>query len=348
LIGLGDYSYINGESPTSYCDMVKRNLGNVPLLVMPGDHDDLEKGSNTNGIDIRNLLPCLPVKPSGELSTAPVGVYPYRYYVDLKNGTRLIVAGGIGLKTGITEHIPYADNGWHKVNYAGDYNWALNSPIPAGQLKNNYNWLRDTIDSAQVLGSGIKHIIVANHEPCLDISETTYDRNRTNCTDAMNLMIEKGVDMFIHGSKHHYWRSKQIGYTPTCSRFIMPTSPSGTHPSVGCVKEAVGSTQYTKGAGLVHLTVGTGGADPNGCNIATSQSDNEYPFAYASTCTKEAGIAILTINDTKIDGVFKRSTGTTTDTYSIAPSPVAYTPPSPSSQTADLVQAFIQLLQSLQ
>src|SRR3989338_8735303 len=283
LLILGDLAYTDTAAST-WCSAFKAQSGNLPVIVLAGDHDN---GTDT-GAMMPDLLNCLPPKPTAPLASfEPGGNYPYKYWVDLKASTRLIVTGSIRLNTTIPAQ-EEAITDWH-----------------VGQK--NYIWLQNAIRDARA--KGIKNILVANHEPCLDVSTKKSTREYASyCQDVFDLLVSEKVDISMAGSSHSYWRTKVINTSATCPRVIIG------NPSPSCATEARNGNEYTKAAGLLHIQAGTGGASSYGC---VTSGDPEVALVYVNKCTANHGLEFLTISDTGINGSFKLSNGTIYDTFTL-------------------------------
>ena len=128
-LALGDLSYGNPGTETSWCNLVKYYVGQTyPFELVAGNHED----NGPNGL-ITNFIQCLPDRLNS------TGTYGTQYYFDYKNLARIIMISPNLTISGVPyEYIP-------------------NNP--------NYMWLSDRIDEARVLG--IPWIIVGMHKVCV-------------------------------------------------------------------------------------------------------------------------------------------------------------------------------------
>lgn len=137
-LGLGDYSYVtpsNDATVDSWVSYARANMGNVPFVVLAGNHDH----------NIDRYVTDLP-NP-----VAAVGTYGREYYFDYPSATPLARIIAIA-----PTQVPGDLYGW---TYA------------AGT--EHYNFLVNAIDTARA--KGIAWVIVAMHEPCLTVQSTGCD-----------------------------------------------------------------------------------------------------------------------------------------------------------------------------
>lgn len=128
-LALGDLSYSETDTESQWCDLVKSHLGDTPVQLVVGNHED---DFNVDGY-IGNFAQCLPDRMGS------TGTYGAEYYFDVNGLARIIMIG--------------ADNRVDGEFY--DYD----------KGSKHYNWLASVIDDARA--NGIKWIIVGMHKVCL-------------------------------------------------------------------------------------------------------------------------------------------------------------------------------------
>jgi hypothetical protein len=144
-------------------------------------------------------------------------------------------------------------------------------------------------------------------------------------TDIMNLILQEQVDLLFQAHDHAYARSRQLALNPTSCPSLPPTSYDPD-----CVADA-GSTSYTKGAGTIVTTVGTGGKNMNSENSPPVPQEQYFvPTAWQGTNRNATwGFTKVNVSPTELSASFVRgSGGTFTDTYTVTNStPVTTSPP---------------------
>ena len=164
----------------------------------------------------------------------------------------------------------------------------------------HYQWLESTIDQARA--AGIPWVIVGAHKPCI----TAGNKSCEVGTDLYDLLLEKKVDLILHGHDHDYQRSKQL----TCA------TPD-TYVA-GCVADSGADDHYSKGAGSVFMVVGnTGGGGLT--DIDTGDSEIGYLAAWHGGNSPDPGrgYARFTLSADRLDVEFVGTTTSYTDTFTI-------------------------------
>ena len=111
-------------------------------------------------------------------------------------------------------------------------------------------WLVNAIESARAQGK--QWVIVGMHKNCISMGEY-YCRIYQ---DLFDVLINKRVDLVLHGHEHSYQRSKQLqGSRPGCRRVRVDDFDED------CVVDDGGDDRYRQGMGPVFLVAGVGGAD---------------------------------------------------------------------------------------
>lgn len=175
-----------------------------------------------------------------------------------------------------------------------DYIYTKGSPY--------YNWVSSSIDDARA--KGITWIVVGMHKTCISVGE------KTSCEigkDLFNLLLEKKVDVILQGHDHNYQRSKQLALSPNCPSIVTAGF------NAACVSGS--GDNYVKGAGPVLLVNGVFGK----CCYATNPADPEVGYFTKYQSTNTSGVVKFNVTDERIDAEFLNSTGTFTDSFSIAP-----------------------------
>ncbi len=215
VLVVGDLSYSQLEPESAWCDYVKSYLGaQYPVEVLVGNHED------DDGPDgwIDNFASCLPDR------LGAVGEYAKQYYFDYPADTP------------IARFIMISPD----LHVDGEtYRFTKGSP--------RYTWLADTIDAARA--EGIPWVILGMHKLCLTIGEKSCEIG----TDLHDLVIEKKVDIVLHGHEHNYERTKQLALSDACQS----VPPFVFNPS--CVANDTASGVVAKGEGTVFLVVGNAG-----------------------------------------------------------------------------------------
>ncbi|HEY5520684.1 MAG TPA: metallophosphoesterase [Candidatus Limnocylindrales bacterium] len=212
-IAVGDFSYSSTSSEQAWCDYVRSKVGNdLPFELISGNHEDDPAGDGK----IDNFAACLPDK-IGNIT----GTYAKEYYFDYAGLARFILISPNLKLDG--QYYDYVEGNPH------------------------YDWLSAAIDDAH--SSGIKWVIVVNHENCISMGVKACETG----PDLLNLLLSKRVDLMLQGHDHDYQRSKQLALGTGCSAIV----PDSYNPS--CVANDGSTNTYVRGAGSVLTIVGTGG-----------------------------------------------------------------------------------------
>lgn len=121
----------------------------------------------------------------------------------------------------------------------------------------HYQWTSNAIDGART--KSIPWVVVGMHKPCLSMGSYQCDPGM----DLINLLMSKKVDLVLSGHEHLYQRTHQLATGPGCPSLI----PNTANPA--CIAD--NDSAFTKGAGTVFATVGTGGTPLRSFNPADSR-----------------------------------------------------------------------------
>jgi 3',5'-cyclic AMP phosphodiesterase CpdA len=180
---------------------------------------------------IRNFTTCLPDRLNA------VGEYGRQYYFDLGNLARVIL---------ISPHLTI--DGVHYFYGRGNQNLA---------------WLSEAIDSARA--AGIRWVVVGMHKNCISVGVYYCDIYQ----DLFSLLIEKRVDLVLHGHEHTYQRSKQlVAPRAGCDAVVVDSFDPD------CVVDNGGGTRHRQGAGTIFVVSGAGGSELY--NLNTSDPEAGY------------------------------------------------------------------------
>ena len=150
------------------------------------------------------------------------GTYPVEYFFDYGERVRVILISPDMTVQG--EHYHYGDGNLH------------------------YTWLVDAIDDARA--AGLPWVVVAMHKSCVSVGQY-YCRIYS---PLMDLLLEKRVDVILHGHDHSYQRTKQLALGPGC-----PSLPIDGYDAA-CVADAR-ENEYMQGRGTVSVIVATAGQE---------------------------------------------------------------------------------------
>jgi hypothetical protein len=204
---------------------------------------------------IGDFADCLPDRMGAE------GTYAAEYYFDVGGIARFIMIG--------------AGNDVDGVTY--DYE--------VGNV--HYRWLEQAIDGARA--AGMEWVIVGMHKVCI----TAENKPCEFGTDVYDPLIDKRVDLILHGHDHDYQRSKRL----TCAT-----------PEVfraACVADDGSDGVFTKGAGTVFAVIGnTGGGGLT--EIDTSDPDIGYVAAWHGANSPDPGrrYLLVTVSPDRLDAEF--------------------------------------------
>ena len=217
---------------------------------------------------IGNFAACLPDR------MASTGTYAAEYYFDVEGLARFIMIGAGN------------DVGGEK------YDYDLNN--------SHYQWLADTIDDART--RNIPWIIVGMHKVCITAGSKPCEIG----SDLYDLLLDKKVDLILHGHDHDYQRSKQL----TCA------TPNTYRTE--CVIDTGADNHYSKGAGTVFVITGITGRGGH-TNIDTTDPEIGYLATWHGGNSPNAGrgYTLFTLNATQLTMQFIGTTTTYTDNFTI-------------------------------
>ena len=277
-LAVGDLDYDETPTDEAWCDYVHQQLPtkgpSFPFEVVTGNHED---DFGPNG-DIRNFAACLPDKL--DATAEPGSQYGVNYSFDYPAGAPL------------ARFIMISPN----LTVGGvDYEFKPGT--------SHYAWLANTIDDAHA--DGIPWVIVGFHFPCL-----TAGNYQCGTGPALtNLLVQKHVDLVLHGHEHTYQRGKQLALDQTTCPSI---AASGYNPA--CVADDGLDGIYPKGAGTVDVVSGTFGRSL----YNVSRTDPEAPYFTKLDGTTH-GFTQYTVTADQLTAQFVRSdAGTFTDSFTIA------------------------------
>jgi 3',5'-cyclic AMP phosphodiesterase CpdA len=252
-LALGDLSYSETASERDWCGMVTAAVGaDYPFQLISGNHEsDGEDG------DIAEFVRCLPNRLPGL-----VGTYGRQWYVDVPQEDpvlRLVM---------ISPGLDYPDS--------GDDDYAAGSP--------QYQWTAEAIDSARA--AGIPWVVVGAHKPCHSMGKYDCEMGQ----DIASLLVQKKVDLVLHGHEHLYQRTYQLGLGPGCPALAADTA------AAACIRNKSGT--FDAGAGTVFATVGTGGKELR----EVDPQDQEAPyFAAYSAGNADPAYGVLDVHVTRTE-----------------------------------------------
>jgi hypothetical protein len=112
----------------------------------------------------------------------------------------------------------------------------------------------------------------------------------------------KKVDLYLQVHDHVYYRSKQLARGPSCSG----VSPGSYNSS--CVVDSGSDGVYTKGAGTVILTTGSGGRSIGTLNLSDPEA-GYFARWMGSNANPTYGFVKITVSATQISGQYVRGSG---------------------------------------
>lgn len=119
-----------------------------------------------------------------------------------------------------------------------------------GEGNEHERWLTAAIDSAREQGIG--WVVVGMHKNCLSTGE--YYCNAYQ--DLLDLLVEKRVDLVLHGHDHSYQRSKQLQAPRTgCPQVVVDAYDPD------CVVDDGADAEHSRGEGPVFVVAGMGGGE---------------------------------------------------------------------------------------
>jgi hypothetical protein len=212
---------------------------------------------------IANFAACLPDRLNA------VGNYGREYYFDLGKLARVILISP-----------DLAIDGAHFSYRQGSANSA---------------WLANAIDSARA--DGIRWVIVGAHKSCLNVRE--YDCAAQQ--DLLSLLVEKRVDLVIHGDGHTYQRSKQLtAPRDGCDAVIVQSFDPD------CVVGDGNRARHRRGAGTTFVVSGAGGGELNKVN--PSEPGAGYFDVMMGTKDGRHGFTSMVVTPSKLTVKFVGST----------------------------------------
>jgi chitodextrinase len=296
-LAVGDMDYDETPTDAAWCDYVHQHLPtkgpSFPFEVVTGNHED---DFGPNG-DIRNFAACLPDKLNS--TPEPGSQYGVNYSFDYP------------AEAPLARFIMISPN----LTVGGvDYDF---KPGTA-----HYTWLANTIDDAHA--DGIPWVIVGFHFPCLTAGNYSCGTGPA----LSNLLMQKHVDLVLHGHEHTYQRGKQLALDPVTCPSI---AASGYNP--GCVVDDGFDGVYPKGAGTVDVVAGTFGrplynvfrSDPEGPYFTKLDGTTHGFVQYTVTASQ------LTASFVPTDG------GPFSDSFTIASGATASADRTPPSKPANVV-----------
>ena len=217
---------------------------------------------------IGDFAACLPDRMGSS------GVYAAEYFFDVDGLARFIMIG--------------AGNDVDGVKY--DYEVG----------NSHYQWLEDTIDGAR--SEGIPWVIVGMHKPCV----TAGNKSCEVGAEVYDLLLDKRVDLILHGHDHDYQRSKQlVCVTPEVYRSE-------------CVVDSGADGVYSRGAGSVFIINGnTGGGGLTDIDTGDSEIGYLAEWHGANSADPGRGYTLFTLTSDELQVQFVGTTTSYTDTFTI-------------------------------
>jgi len=322
-LALGDLSY--GQTGASnWCGAFRQQISNQAVEVITGNHDSGETaGDNLNFFDSPSPLStvaqhsCPFTLPGATPITGLEGIEYYFDYPASNPQMRFIyVSAAIIWSTPVVNNsqtnpirLPTGCSkgpGCYDIWQGLQWNYA-NDSSNTNQDLDHYTWTKNAIDNARA--GGIPWVFLMLHKNCL-----TDGSVHTNCesgSDIMNLAVQKKVDLFITGHEHNYERSVQLATNASC--------PSITSSFVQACVASSDPSLYTKGAGTIILTIGTGGEGSYSCGGTGSWVIPQYFLQCQSTSFGFVQFTVTGGSFPNLTGSFDASTGSYSDTFSILP-----------------------------
>ena len=217
---------------------------------------------------IGDFAACLPDRMGSS------GVYAAEYFFDVDGLARFIMIG--------------AGNDVDGVKY--DYEVG----------NSHYQWLEDTIDGAR--SEGIPWVIVGMHKPCV----TAGNKSCEVGAEVYDLLLDKRVDLILHGHDHDYQRSKQlVCVTPEVYRSE-------------CVVDSGADGVYSRGAGSVFIINGnTGGGGLTDIDTGDPEIGYLAEWHGANSADPGRGYTLFTLTSDELQVQFVGTTTSYTDTFTI-------------------------------
>jgi uncharacterized protein YjdB len=282
FLALGDMDYDETTSDEAWCDYVKQRVGSTfPFEIVTGNHE--EGSANNPGPDgyIGNHAACLPDYLGAQPLIPGAPGYPANYYFDYPQGNPLMRVIMLS-----------ADLAYDGVVY--NFNTSEQT---------NYSALAARIDEARQAGLWV---VVGVHKVCLTMGTKPCEIG----ADLQNLLIEKQVDLVLHGHDHNYQRSKQIALGASCAR----VEPEQYNPA--CVVDEGSDNLYVGGAGTVLVINGNVGR----CCYTIQVNDSEAGYfaqAVGVDGINTNGFVVYTVSASRIDAQVVNTVGVWNDAFSI-------------------------------
>ena len=128
----------------------------------------------------------------------------------------------------------------------------------------------------------------------------------------MSLLVEKKVDLVLHGHEHNYQRTHQLATGPGCEIVEV----DAFNPD--CVIDDGTDHLYPKGAGLVSVVVGTAGRDLYDIDLSDAEA-GYFASWTAANMNPRKGFLKVTLSRAELVAVFVGTTPTSdfTDAFTI-------------------------------
>jgi len=197
------------------------------------------------------------------------GTYPTEYFFDYGERVRVIlISPHVTVRC---EHYYYADGNSH------------------------YTWLVDAIDGARA--AGLPWVVVGMHKSCVSVGQYYCGIY----SQLMDLLLEKRVDVILHGHDHSYQRTKQLALGPGC-----PSLPIDGYDPACVADEREG--EYMQGHGTVSVIVGTAGQELYQLNPEDPEAG--YFVRWMGAERARHGLLRIEITTSMLSAAFLPSTGT--------------------------------------
>jgi len=189
LFGIGDFSYIAGNSEPGWCSYASSRLGSTyPFELLAGNHESYPRDGY-----YKNYDNCLPDRLGAK---GDIG-YGQEYYIDYPASAPIV------------RFVMISPNLQYDSNTATPWSYKSGST--------HYNWTKNAIAGGKAAG---EWVVVGMHEYCTSL--VPYP-----CVvgpDIMNLMLQQNVDLLLQAHDHGYARTKQLALNPSGCTSFAPTS----------------------------------------------------------------------------------------------------------------------------
>ncbi len=271
-LALGDLSYNDLSPESAWCSYVKQSTGEgFPFQLTAGNHETVD---HAHGL-INNFSACLPNQVAGI-----TGTYGREYFMDFPRTNPLVRV------ISVSPDLRFEDGEWAYA--AGDA---------------HFQWLSSAIDGGRAAGA--KWIIVTAHKPCWSVGGYSCPT-----ADFTQLLLEKRVDLVLHGHEHGYMRTHQLANQVSgCA-----TVPTGAVDQ-DCIRDT--DSTFTAGQGTVFATVGTGGIPLR--DVSASDTEAGYFAAYSGANSNPAfGFLDIAVGEDSLAAQFVRTSGSSfSDSFTI-------------------------------